>query len=107
MSCRDFDTYRLVRQLVRDKSKSTKEIAELTGYSRAYVSQLRADIPHVDAMKAKNRLERAAPDLLEALQLMMDRAHPAYVGDESMRDKLIVARETARAAIVKAVGEQQ
>jgi len=68
MSDRDFDTYRLVRQLVRDQSKTTKEIAEITGYSRAYVSELRRDVPWVDAQRERMRLNRYSPDLLAALQ---------------------------------------
>lgn len=51
------------------------------------------------------RLIAAAPDLLEALEIMLDRAHPAYVGNDFMRGKLIAAREIARAAIDKAKGE--
>ena len=54
---------------------------------------------------ADAHLIAAAPDLLEALEHMLHRAHPAYVGNDYMREKLIAARETARAAIAKAKGE--
>ena len=66
------------------------------------------DGPHqTPAIKEANaRLIAAAPDLLEALEHMLHRAHPAYVGNDYMREKLIAARETARAAIAKAKGEE-
>jgi hypothetical protein len=89
-----FDRYRAVRALVRDKTKSTKEIAEITGYSRGYVSQLRSDIPHVDAIKARDWLWRCAPDLLEALRPIAER------GEISAE---IIAN--AKAAIAKATGK--
>lgn len=37
--------------------------------------------------------------LREALQLMLDKAHPAYVEDSFFQRRLIEARETARAAL--------
>lgn len=50
-------------------------------------------------------VQDAAHDLLEALEEMMNRAHPAYVGNDFMRGKLIATREIARATIAKAKGE--
>jgi hypothetical protein len=94
---RDYDTYRLVRQLVRDNSKSTKEIAELTGYSRAYVSELRREIPWIDEARAKRKIEMAAPDLLQALKdILADPETQLSKEDWS----------AARFAITKATGEQ-
>ena len=55
--------------------------------------------------EANARLIAAAPDLLEALEHMLHRAHPAYVDDDFMQEKLITAIEIARAAIAKAKGE--
>lgn len=37
--------------------------------------------------------------LVEALEELMLRAHPAYVGDDHMREKLIAARELGHAAL--------
>ena len=48
-----------------------------------------------------NKVLAQRDELLAALQLMLDRAHPAHVGDDFMRQKLIDAREFARAAIAK------
>lgn len=41
-------------------------------------------------------------DVREALKAMYDAAHPAYVADEHFRDKLIQAREKARAVLESA-----
>jgi hypothetical protein len=50
------------------------------------------------------QLQEQRDELLAALKTMLDRAHPAHVSDDFFREKLIAAREVARAAIAKAEG---
>jgi hypothetical protein len=103
MSNRTYETYRLVRQLVRDKSKTTKEIAEITGYNRTYVSQLRAEIPRIDEQRKRMVLDRHSPDLLYALEDLL--AVVAGHDDLTTVDVLgVVGR--AMTAVKKAKGEE-
>jgi hypothetical protein len=103
MSNRTYETYRLVRQLVRDKSKTTKEIAEITGYNRTYVSQLRAEIPRIDEQRKRMVLDRHSPDLLYALEDLL-----AVVGGHDDLTTVDVLGVVGRAmtAVKKAKGEE-
>jgi hypothetical protein len=103
MSNHDYDSYRLVRQLVRDKSKTTKEIAEITGYNRTYVSQLRAEIPRIDEQRKLRVLERHSPDLLYALEDLLA-VVAAHDGPKSVDELGVIGR--AMRAVKKAKGEE-
>jgi hypothetical protein len=103
MSNRTYETYRLVRQLVRDKSKTTKEIAEITGYNRTYVSQLRAEIPRIDEQRKRMVLDRHSPDLLYALEDLLE-VVAAHDGPKSIAELGVIGR--AMAVIKKAKGEK-
>jgi hypothetical protein len=50
-------------------------------------------------MTTTDKKQETCSLMAEALRAMLDRAHPAQVGDDFMRQKLIDTREAARAAL--------
>jgi hypothetical protein len=60
----------------------------------------------VEEWDANARLMAAAPELLEALQSFLNWSDSVYYGEDTRRE-LVRAKDKARAAIVKATGEQQ
>ena len=71
---------------------------------KSLIAYLRAS-PSSDAGRAAADMieakEAEVERLREALQLMLDRAHPAHVEDCFFQRRLIEARETARAALAQ------
>lgn len=72
-------------------------IIKQQGEDSTTVQALRQFFPIIEQAASELRAERDG--LREALQLMLDRSHPAYVEDVFLRDRLIDARETARTAL--------
>lgn len=83
------DTYQEVRKLVRDHSLTTKEIAQRTGYSVGYVSELRRRAPSEDFKHRRIRLAWHAEEMLAALTELLN---DPYLGDPVNNDRMARAR---------------
>lgn len=89
----DLDTYQAVRVMVRNRSLTTKEIAQKTGYSVGYVSELRRRAPSEDFKRRRINLSVHAEEMLAALEgLTKDPTNPEAM--DRARGVLVAIKET-------------
>lgn len=83
-----YKMYVLVRELVRDQSWSAGDIAKRTGYSVAYVRELRRRAPQEDERRLRIFLSRWSVEMLSVLRRAKD-AVEALDGTTAENEKLV------------------
>jgi len=99
-----WDRSQFLRTMLREQPKLTNaEISRRTGYSAAWVRDVRRDVEREPERRRIYRLNRAAPDLLYALEDLLA-AVAAHDGPKSIDELGVIGR--AMTAIKKAKGEE-